>query len=36
VTVRPSSTGTVLLLAALAWVPFVEEPNGGLKPAWKI
>ena len=35
VTVRPSSTGTVLHLAALAWVPFVEELNGGLKPAWK-
>ena len=35
VTIRPSATGTVLQLVALAWVPFAEEPRGGLKPAWR-
>jgi hypothetical protein len=35
VTIRPSVTGTVLHLAALAWLPFIEGPGGSLKPAWK-
>lgn len=34
VTIRPSATGTVLHLVALAWVPFLEGEGGGLKPAW--
>lgn len=35
VTIRPSATGTVLLLAALAWFPFLEDGRGGLEPAWR-
>jgi Predicted ATPase len=34
VMIRPSATGTVLHLVALAWVPFLEGEGGGLKPAW--
>ena len=35
VTIRPSATGTVLQLVALAWVPFLEGEGGSLKPAWE-
>jgi hypothetical protein len=35
IALKPSLTGTTLNLVAIAWVPFLEEAGGGLKPAWK-
>jgi multidrug resistance efflux pump len=34
VAIRPSATGTVLHLVALAWMPYRETALGGLEPAW--
>ncbi len=34
-TIRPSATGTVLQLAAIAWLPFREGQAGSLEPAWE-
>jgi hypothetical protein len=31
---RPARTNILIKLLALAWMPYREEPDGTLKPAW--